>query len=151
MVGLGLLGLSPIKLGVLMTVHARLAMRITAVVALAASLSACATITRGTTEAWSVETTPGGAAVKTSSGFSCDQTPCTFKIPRKGAFDVTITKSGYKTVNTRVETQVAGGGGAGMAGNVLVGGLIGVGVDAASGAMLEHKPNPLKVTLEKQD
>jgi hypothetical protein len=36
-----------------------------------------------------------------------------------------------------------------MAGNVLVGGLIGVGVDAASGATKELKPNPLAVTLER--
>ena len=134
-----------------MSVYVRFAMRTTVAIALAGSLSACATITRGTSEAWTVETTPGGAAVKTNVGFACDQTPCTFKVPRKGAFDVTITKPGYKTVNTRVETQVAGGGAAGMAGNVLVGGLIGVGVDAASGAMLEHKPNPLKIILEKQD
>jgi hypothetical protein len=87
--------------------------------------------------------------VRTSVGFACDATPCTFKIPRKGAFDVTITKPGYKTVNTRVETQIAGAGAAGLAGNVLAGGVIGIGVDAMSGASLEHKPNPLKVTLEK--
>jgi hypothetical protein len=35
-----------------------------------------------------------------------------------------------------------------MAGNVLVGGLIGVAVDAGSGATQELVPNPLNVTLE---
>ena len=35
-----------------------------------------------------------------------------------------------------------------MAGNVLVGGIIGVGVDAASGAALDLTPNPVVVTLQ---
>ena len=47
-------------------------------------------------------------------------------------------------------TKVAGSGGAAMAGNVLVGGLIGAGVDASSGAMLDLVPNPMKVTLEPE-
>ncbi len=37
-----------------------------------------------------------------------------------------------------------------MAGNVLLGGLIGAGIDAGSGAMYEHKPNPLNVQLERK-
>ncbi len=35
-----------------------------------------------------------------------------------------------------------------MAGNVLVGGIIGAGVDASSGAVLELVPNPVEVQLE---
>ena len=37
-----------------------------------------------------------------------------------------------------------------MAGNVLVGGLIGAGIDAGTGAMHSHKPNPLVVTLNRE-
>ena len=36
-------------------------------------------------------------------------TPATFKIPRRGAFTVTIEKEGYQSVSTRVETQMATG------------------------------------------
>lgn len=121
---------------------------IIAVAAAAVALTACATITRGTNTAWTVETTPSGAAVKTSNGFACDATPCAFKMPRKSQFSVTITKPGYKTITTNVTNKVSGGGGTAMAGNVLVGGVIGAGVDATSGAMLDLVPNPLKVTLE---
>jgi hypothetical protein len=32
-------------------------------------------------------------------------------------------------------------------GNVIVGGVVGVGVDAVSGAALEHVPNPVTVVL----
>jgi hypothetical protein len=37
-----------------------------------------------------------------------------------------------------------------MAGNLIFGGLIGAAVDGGTGAMNEHKPNPLHVVLEKQ-
>lgn len=105
-------------------------------------------MTRGTNTTFTVETTPSGAAVATTNGFSCTATPCTFRMPRRSEFAVTITKDGYKTWQGQVTNRVAGGGGAAMAGNVLVGGLIGAGVDASSGAMLDLVPNPLQVTLE---
>ena len=50
-------------------------------------------------------------------------------------------------MQTQILSQVAGAGAAGMAGNVLIGGLIGIGVDAASGATKELKPNPLVLKL----
>lgn len=124
-------------------------LRAFAIVCAVGSTAACATVTRGVHQTWSVETDPSGAQVKTSNGFACDQTPCTFRMERKTEFDVTIAKTGYKTWSGHVTHSVAGGGAAGMAGNVLVGGIIGAGVDATSGAMLDLKPNPLKVTLEK--
>lgn len=43
---------------------------------------------------------------------------------------------------------MATSGGAALAGNVLVGGIIGLGVDAATGASKELTPNPVRVTLE---
>ena len=110
--------------------------------------SACATVTRGTNEVYVVESTPPAAKVRISNGMTCDATPCSFKVPRKGELVVTVSKDGYEDSMHSVPTQVSSGGGAAMAGNVLVGGLIGAGVDAASGAMLEHKPNPLVVTLQ---
>ncbi|WP_243394530.1 hypothetical protein [Yoonia maritima] len=44
--------------------------------------------------------------------------------------------------------KTANGGGAALAGNVLVGGVIGLGVDAATGASQELTPNPVQVPLE---
>lgn len=120
-------------------------------VVMACSLAACATITRGTTDSWSVNSTPSGAAVKTSTGFACDQTPCTFRMPRKSEFDVTVAKAGFKEWRGHVGTRMAGGGGAGFVGNAILGGVIGAGVDVASGAMLNLSPNPLNVVLEKDD
>ncbi len=114
------------------------------------SLGGCATITRSEHDTWTVKTTPGSATVKTSNGFACDATPCTFRMERKAEFDVTITKPGYKTWQGHVTHKVSGAGGAGMAGNVLVGGIIGAVVDSNTGAMFDLVPNPLEVTLEPE-
>ena len=123
--------------------------RFTAIAIAAASLGACATVTRGTNTAWEVQTTPDGARVETSHGMMCESTPCAIKMPRKSNFTAKISKEGYKTATVVVTNKVAGGGGAAMAGNVLVGGIIGAGVDVSTGAMLDLTPNPAVVTLEK--
>ncbi|NNL56095.1 MAG: PEGA domain-containing protein [Woeseia sp.] len=110
--------------------------------------SGCATITRGTSEAFAIETNPPGASATLSNGLACT-TPCSIKVKRRGDFTVTLQKEGYETVTATVSSSIDGAGGAGMAGNVLVGGIIGAGVDAGTGAMHSHKPNPLSVTMVK--
>ena len=116
--------------------------------ALASSLGGCATVTRGTTTQFNVTSTPPGAAVTTSTGFSCSPTPCGMKVPRKDGFDVTVTKTGYTPKTLHVRSVVAGGGAAGMAGNIILGGVIGMAVDGTDGAMNDLRPNPLTVTLQ---
>ena len=66
---------------------------------------------------------------------------------RKDEFSITIAKPGYEPQTVPVMTRVAGAGVAGFAGNVLVGGVVGMGVDAVTGATLEHYPNPVSVAL----
>ena len=60
----------------------------------AVAVSGCATVTRGTHTSFVVESQPQGAAVRTSSGYTCPATPCTFKMERKHSFDVTVTLAG---------------------------------------------------------
>jgi hypothetical protein len=110
-------------------------------------LGGCATVTRGTTTQFAVESTPPGAKVTTSTGFSCSPTPCHMKMSRKEPFDATVSLDGYAPQTTHISSKVGGAGAAGMAGNVILGGVIGIGVDAASGAIDDLSPNPLKVTL----
>jgi hypothetical protein len=126
-------------------------LRFSACALLVGTTAACATVTRGTKEAWTVTSVPPSASVVTTNGFSCEATPCTFKMEHKAEFDVTVSKPGYKPFHSHVIHQVSTAGGVGMAGNVLVGGVIGAAVDVASGAMMELKPNPLNVTLDRED
>lgn len=117
---------------------------------LTVALGGCATITRGTTTQFTVESTPPGAQARTSTGFTCEATPCTFKMPRKEGFVITVSKAGYKPSETSVKSVMASTGAAGFLGNAVVGGVIGAGVDISSGAMLDLSPSSVRVTLEPQ-
>jgi hypothetical protein len=129
------------------TRRARFGVRLFALGCAALSLPACATVTRGTTQQFTVESSPPGASVETSNGFTCPSTPCTFRMPRKDAFTITISKDGYAEQTHSIQSNMSGGGGAALAGNLIVGGIIGAGVDATSGALNDLTPNPLIVTL----
>ena len=116
--------------------------------AVALALSGCATVTRGTDDQIQINSDPQGATVQTSLSQQC-LTPCTLKVGRKDEFSVTIAKPGYAPQTVFVGTKLANAGAAGFAGNVLVGGIVGMGVDAATGATLEHFPNPVTVVLQR--
>jgi hypothetical protein len=119
---------------------------IISVSAIALALGGCATITRGTTDQVQIQSTPSEVRATTSMGQSC-LTPCTLTTSRKDEFTVTFQKDGYESQQVDVKTQVAGSGAAGFAGNILFGGIIGMGTDAATGATLEHVPNPVRADL----
>ena len=122
--------------------------KLIAAVAACAFLGACATVTRGSSTNFDVQTTPSGASVRTTNGYSCPATPCSLKMPRKSQFVATVSKPGYKTVEAMIGNRVSTGGGTAAAGNLLLGGIIGGGVDAASGAALDLRPDPLVLVLE---
>lgn len=68
-------------------------------------------------------------------------------MPRRSEFVATIELEGYHTHEATVTYGASTGGGTAMAGNVLLGGIIGAGIDAGTGAMNDLRPNPLQVTL----
>lgn len=111
-------------------------------------LGACASVTRGSTDAWEVSSDPIGAKVETTNGFTCAATPCAIRMKRKSQFVATVTKPGYKPATISVTHKTAKAGAMGMAGNALVGGLIGVVVDSSTGATQDLTPNPALVKLE---
>lgn len=117
---------------------------------LAAGVSGCGSIVRGTDEPVAFLSDPPGAQVVTTKGYACPLTPCSIKVDRSDEFDATISKPGYVPQIVQVRTKVSGNGGASFAGNILAGGVIGMGVDAATGAALDHTPNPVNVTLEPE-
>ncbi|MEM8796719.1 MAG: translation initiation factor 2 [Pseudomonadota bacterium] len=110
-------------------------------------LSGCATITRGTSNDIVINYEPANAKVVTSFGHECEQSPCEFEIKRKEEFSITATAPGFQKETVDVKTRIAKSGAAGFAGNALLGGIIGAGVDAANGATLEHYPNPVDIKL----
>ena len=124
-------------------------MRVIAVLALAGALAGCASATRGWTEQVAISTTPSGAtAMVTGNGDPIEcVTPCAVTVRRNADVTVNLQKPGYQGEVVPLTKEIAATGAAGFAGNLLLGGAVGMVVDAASGAPLEHKPNPVIVTM----
>jgi hypothetical protein len=74
-------------------------------------------------------------------------TPTSFKLARRGQYKIIVEKDGYEVAKVMVHAQVTDAGSAGLAGNICLGGCIGAGVDAASGAMNKLVPNPIDIKL----
>ncbi|MEY2540877.1 MAG: hypothetical protein QOI22_479 [Verrucomicrobiota bacterium] len=106
----------------------------------------CATITRGVHEKFRVESEPSGARVELSSG-ERGVTPFVLVKTRKENFSVTVSKPGFISQTVKVQSNFSPTGGGAMAGNLIAGGVVGVGVDAMSGASLSLYPNPVRVRL----
>ncbi len=125
-------------------------MRILGIAALSVMLGGCASVTRGTTENISISSTPSGAEAVISGlevPTTCT-TPCAIVAKRNADISITFQKEGYEPQIVQLTREVPATGAAGFAGNVIAGGLIGMGVDAATGAATDHKPNPVIVTLQ---
>lgn len=115
------------------------------------STSACATIDRGTPQAFEIQTTPSGAQVETSLGKGCAPTPCVIpNVSREATFAVTIKKQGYKTRSYKVTHERGAGIAANLAGNIFTNAGVGAVLDANNGATQELVPNPLVVALEPE-
>src|SRR5262249_62247862 len=104
---------------------------------------------RGWTEQIAVSSTPSGVVASvTGNGDPIEcVTPCAVTVRRNADITVTMQKPGYETEIVTLTKEIAATGAAGFAGNLLLGGVPGMAVDAASGAALEHKPNPVIVNM----
>lgn len=109
----------------------------------------CASVSRGTSETISVATTPSGAGATVSGldqPFVCTSL-CAFTTARSADLTMSIAREGYEPRVIPLTKEVTITGGAGFAGNLRLGGVVGMGVDAVTGAAMDRKPNPVIVTL----
>ena len=109
-----------------------------AVIGVGIVLSGCATIIKGTTQSISVTSTPTDGAdctLQNTEGTWFLKTPGSVVVHKtKNDLDVSCKKVGFNDGKRTIVPKF----GAATFGNVIAGGLIGVGVDAASGANYEY-------------
>lgn len=105
-------------------------------------LTGCATIVKGTSQTVSLDTpgAPGAECVLTSSsvGSKAVTTPATINL-EKGSQNITVrcTKRCYQPATGVIASNLE----AMAAGNIIAGGPIGLGIDAASGALNKYSSN----------
>jgi len=112
----------------------------------AMGLGGCATITEGKTDAVTVTSMPVDGAkcsLKNGVGEWFVTTPGSAEV-HKSRTDLQIdcTRDGYLPAHATMEPRFEGM----TAGNIILGGVVGIGVDAASGAM-NHYDKSVQVTL----
>lgn len=121
-------------------------MRYAAVASLAIVIAGCATITKGTTQIVAIDTpgVPGAdCVVQTAAGALPVTTPGTITLNKGNAtLPVKCTKrcfqDGLGVIPPTVEVMTAG--------NLVAGGVIGIGVDAVTGAMHRY-PDHISVVM----
>ncbi len=106
-------------------------------------ISSCATIINRTRQTIFLETDPPGATA-TIDGVQQLQTPASVKLKRGKDHRVTFEKSGYQKADAMVEKEISGW----IWGNLILGGLIGLGIDFISGGAYKLDPETVHVTLQ---
>ena len=112
------------------------------VAAASLALGGCATVINGTSQDVKFQSDPGGAQVKLTGGQNCT-TPCEVSLKRRHDLRADFTKPGYKPAYVLIQSKTGGA----MAGNLLLGGIIGGAVDAANGASNHLNPSPVNLKL----
>jgi hypothetical protein len=106
------------------------------------AVGGCATVINGTSQDYEMASQPSGAKVTLSNGQSC-VAPCKISLKRRNDLTATLELEGYKTEKVYIQSRTGGAG----VGNILLGGVIGAGVDASNGSMNSLYPRPLNVKL----
>lgn len=112
--------------------------------------SGCATIVEGNDQTILFNTDPSGATCSITregqSLYSNFTTPTSLQIEKdKDYLTITCEKEGYEKKVINADSDFEGW----TFGNIIFGGIIGIGVDAASGAMNEY-PSQIVVPLQKK-
>ena len=113
---------------------------------LAIQVSGCASIIKGSTAAINVTSPPvtgANCVLSSSQGNWQLSTPASVTVERsKEDIQVRCTKEGYQDATAIIPSNFEGW----TVGNLIFGGIIGVGVDAATGAMNDY-PNAFQVPM----
>lgn len=119
--------------------------------AAAISLSACSTVINGANQSLAFNTgsvqgadchLTGGSEFAVSEKFV---SPAVIEVPRsKKALQLACTKAGYKDASRSVNSKVE----ATTGGNLLLGGFVGAGVDAATGALYKY-PETVSLPMDR--
>lgn len=106
-------------------------------------LTGCCSIINGRKQEVPMVSYPSGAKATAETGASCT-TPCSLELRRNKRHFISIEKEGYETAGKNLTRRPS----AWLLGNVLLGGVIGLGVDFATGGIYCLRPDEVEVKLE---
>ena len=109
-------------------------------------LCSCGALLHGSRQNVMVETSPAGAKVETSPATGSFTTPATLDLERKNNYQLTFSSPGYSPATVSLHNSIGVGT---VIADVLLTGLIGVVVDAATGSWYGLSPESVNATLTR--
>lgn len=109
-------------------------------------LTACGTILNGTRQNIGVQSAPAGAHVETAPATGVSTTPTTLNLERKNSYVLTFSAAGYSPATFNIHNNMNG---LTVVADILLTGLLGVIVDAATGAWYSLSPETATVSLTR--
>jgi len=109
------------------------------------ALTACASIIHGSSQDIGISSSPTGAKVVVDNQPAAN-TPYVASLSRKDNHIVKLSMDGYAPAELTLTRSVSGW----VWGNIVFGGLIGLGVDALTGGLYNLNPDQLQATLAAQ-
>ncbi len=106
----------------------------------------CASIIHGTHQDVGISSSPTNASVKID-GVAAGNTPISVKLKRKENHVVSIELPGYQPYETTFTRGVSGW----VWGNIAIGGLIGLAIDAIDGGMYKLTPEQIHAEIRAQN
>jgi hypothetical protein len=100
------------------------------------SFTQCATIISGSKQIISIESEPKKAKLLVD-GVGIGYTPFATKLARRSTHQIELQMEGYETYHMKITKTVNGW----VFGNILIGGLIGIAIDGATGSMFSLRPS----------
>jgi hypothetical protein len=107
--------------------------------------SSCATVIHGNHQDVGISSSPTNAVVRVD-GANVGNTPVNAKLTRKDNHVVSIELPGYQAYQATLTRGVSGW----VWGNIAIGGLIGLAVDAISGGMYKLTPEEMHAEMRSQ-
>jgi len=121
-------------------------MSLTSAAALITSLAGCGLIFSGSRQAIQVQSSPAAAKLTTTPVTGDYTTPTTLNLERKNSYTLKFENEGYSPATFEIQNHTRGGI---VVLDVLLTGLIGVVVDAATGGWNALSPEAATVSLTK--
>lgn len=119
---------------------------IVAVCLLGVNLMGCGAILHGTRQTVQANSAPSGAKIEVSPTNEQYTTPASMSLERKNNYVLTFSKEGYTSAKFNIQKKLSGGM---LVLDILFTGLLGVIVDAATGAWYNLSPEVATVSLER--
>jgi hypothetical protein len=125
-------------------------MSLAAIAALGVAVSGCASIVEGTTQSIAVTSSPQDDAkcvLTNSEGIWYVTTPGNAQVHKtKNNLDVVCTKAGFRDGRRTIESSFNSV----TVGNLVAGGIVGIGIDAATGANFNY-PTEINIPMDPEN